>query len=74
MAKWYKVIAFASNPGAYEKTSINYGKTLGRQEIYNDIKNPPKPDVGQTPGGGTGNFKEDLLQAFLKEGNHRGNF
>lgn len=72
MAKWYKVIAFASNPQAYEKTSINYGKTLGRQEVYNDIKNPPKPDVGQTPGGGTGNFKEDLLQAFLKEGQHRG--
>ncbi len=72
LAKWYKVIAFASNPQAYEKTSINYGKTLGRQEIYNDIKNPPKPDVGQTPGGGTGNFKQDLLQAFLKEGQHRG--
>lgn len=72
MAKWYKVIAFASNPQAYEKTSINYGKTLGRQEIYNDIKNPPKPDVGQTPGGGTGNFKEDLLNEFLKSGQHRG--
>lgn len=72
MAKWYKVVAFASNPSAYEKTLINHGKTNGRQEIYNDIKNPPKPDVGQTPGGGTGNPKEDLLNEFLKSGVHRG--
>lgn len=72
LAKWYKVIAFAENMDAYDRTSINHGKTIGRKEVFEELKNPPKPEVGQVPGGGTGDFRTDILNEFAKNGVHRG--
>ena len=72
LQKWYKVLAYSENMQAWERSVMNYGKTVGRQEVFNEIKNPPKPEVGNVPGGPTGSFKDDLLNAFLHEGVKRG--
>lgn len=72
LAKWYKVIAFAENMDMYDRTSINHGKTIGRKEVFEELKNPPKPEVGSVPGGGTGDFRTDILNEFAKNGVHRG--
>jgi hypothetical protein len=72
LQKWYKAVAYAQNMQAFERAVINYGKTIGRQEVFNEIKNPPKPEVGSVPGGPTGKFKDDLLSAFATEGISRG--
>lgn len=70
--KWYKALAFVNNMEAYEKTIWDSARSEGKKEMFNEIKNPAKPDVGQVPGGGTGNFNADLLQAFLEKGVRRG--
>ncbi len=70
--KWFKVVAYANNMNSFERAAINYGKTIGRQETFNEIRNPPKPTVGQVPGTPTGNAKDDLLAEFLNSGVHRG--
>ena len=70
--KWYKALAFVNNMEAYERTIWDAARSEGKKEVFNEIKNPAKPDVGQVPGGGTGDFKADLLQAFLEGGIRRG--
>lgn len=70
--KWYKTLAFVNNMEAYEKTIWDSARAEGKREMFDEIKNPTKPDVGRVPGGGTGDFKADLLQAFLEGGMHRG--
>ena len=72
LARWYKVIAFSENIDLYDKTIINHGKTLGKQDVFAEIKNPPKPEAGKSPGGGTGDFRTDLLKEFAARGVHRG--
>jgi hypothetical protein len=70
--KWYKALAFVNNMEAYEKTIWDAARAEGKKEMFSEIKNPAKPDVGQVPGGGTGDFGSDLLQAFLEKGVRRG--
>lgn len=67
-AKWYKTVAYSQNPEQFEKSLINYGKTLGRQEVTKEIKNPSlgkNPDVATESGG---DFKTGLLAAFAERG------
>lgn len=70
--KWYKTLAFVNNMEAYEKTIWDSARAEGKREMFDEIKNPAKPDVGRVPGGGTGDFNADLLQAFLENGVRRG--
>lgn len=68
LAKWYRTVAYSQNPEQFEKSLINYGKTLGRQEVTKEIKNPT---IGKTPDVATeyeGDFKSGLLRAFAEKG------
>lgn len=67
-AKWYKTSAYAQNPEQFERSLINYGKTLGREEITKEIKNPSTNTVGDIPTEGSGDFTTGLLQAFASRG------
>lgn len=67
-AKWYKTVAYSQNPELFEKSLINYGKTLGRSEVTKEIKNPSSSSVGDVPTESTGDFKSGLLQAFATRG------
>lgn len=67
-AKWYKTAAYANNQEMFEKSLINYGKTLGREEIAKEIKNPSTNVVGDVPTESSGDFTSGLLQAFANRG------
>jgi hypothetical protein len=67
-AKWYKTAAYSQNPEMFEKSLINYGKTLGRSEVTKEIKNPSTAPVGDVPTESSGDFTSGLLQAFLNRG------
>lgn len=67
-AKWYKTAAYSQNPELFEKSLINYGKTLGRSEVTKEIKNPSTAPVGDTPTEGAVDFTTGLLQAFANRG------
>jgi hypothetical protein len=67
-AKWYKTVAYSQNPELFERSLINYGKTLGRSEVTKEIKNPITSPVGDVPTEGNGDFKTGLLQAFATRG------
>jgi hypothetical protein len=67
-AKWYKTVAYSQNPELFERSLINYGKTLGRSEVTKEIKNPITSPVGDVPTEGNGDFKTGLLQAFAMRG------
>lgn len=67
-ARWYKTAAYSQNPEMFEKSLINYGKTLGRSEVTKEIKNPSTAPVGDVPTESSGDFTTGLLQAFLNRG------
>ena len=67
-AKWYKTAAYSQNPELFERSLINYGKTLGRAEVTKEIKNPSNSQVGDVPTEGSGDFRTGLLQAFATRG------
>lgn len=66
--KWYKTVAYSQNPELFEKSLINYGKTLGRSEVTKEIKNPSNASIGEVPTEGSGDFRTGLLQAFANRG------
>lgn len=67
-SKWYKTVAYSQNPELFEKALINYGKTLGREEVTKEIKNPSTNIVGDVPTESTSDFATGLLQAFASRG------
>jgi hypothetical protein len=67
-AKWYKTAAYSQDPEMFERSLINYGKTLGRSEVTKEIKNPSSSQVGDVPTEGSGDFRTGLLQAFAARG------
>jgi hypothetical protein len=66
--RWYKTAAYSQNPEMFEKSLINYGKTLGRSEVTKEIKNPSTASVGDVPTESSGDFMTGLLQAFANRG------
>lgn len=68
LGRWYKTAAYSQNPELFERSLINYGKTLGREEITKDLKNPSISKVGDVPTEYEGDFKSGLLQAFADRG------
>lgn len=69
--KWYRTAAYSQNPELFERSLINYGKSLGRLEINKEIKNPSSPNVGDVPTEASGDFRSGLLQAFASKGIHK---
>jgi len=67
-AKWYKTVAYSQNQELFEKSLINHGKALGRQEVTKEIKNPSSNKVGDVPTEYSGDFNTGLLQAFAEKG------
>jgi hypothetical protein len=67
-SRWYKTAAYSKNPEMFEKSLINYGKTLGRSEVTKEIKNPSTAPVGDVPTESSGDFMSGLLQAFATRG------
>jgi hypothetical protein len=67
-ARWYKTAAYSQNPELFEKSLINYGKTLGRTEVTKEIKNPSTSSVSDVPTESSGDFTTGLLQAFANRG------
>ena len=70
-AKWYKTAAYSQNPEQFERSLINFGKALGRQEVTKDIKNPSMPLGGDIPTEASGDFMTGLLKAFETRGIHK---
>lgn len=66
--RWYKTAAYSQNPEMFEKSLINYGKTLGRSEVTKEIKNPSTASVGDVPTESSGDFMTGLLHAFATRG------
>lgn len=67
-SKWYKALAYSQNPEVFEKSLINHGKALGREEITKEIKNPSNGTPKDVATEYTGDFASGLLQAFAEKG------
>lgn len=70
-ARWYKTAAYSQNPELFEKSLINYGKAIGRNEVTKEIKNPSTSPVNEVPTESSGDFSTGLLQAFANRGIHK---
>lgn len=62
--KWYRAIAYASNPEKFEEVLIKHGQTLGTESVVKEIKNP---ELSKNPAGGGGG-QESILEAFANRG------
>lgn len=67
-ARWYKTAAYSQNPELFEKALVNFGKTIGREEVTRELKNPSNTSVGDVPTESSGDFRTGLLQAFASRG------
>jgi hypothetical protein len=41
--KWYRVLAYASDPEVYDSSLIAHGQEIGQEKVVKDLKNPTKP-------------------------------
>ena len=41
--KWYRVLAYASDPEVYDSSLIAHGQEIGQEKVVSDLKNPTKP-------------------------------
>jgi hypothetical protein len=70
LAKFAKVAQYASDPESFEKRLIEYGKSLGKSDVLDDIENPteirtPKRD---TPDGSpTGDWRDEFFAELKKQ-------
>ena len=69
--KWYKAAAYSLNQEQFERSLINYGKSLGRDELSKEIKNPSAAVVPDVPTETGGDFTTGLLNAFASRGVHK---
>jgi len=70
--KFYKVAAYAQNMETFEKSLITHGKSIGKTEVLDAIKNKKAPDSdgGSTPAADEGDSRIGLLKAFASKGVH----
>ena len=67
-SKWASVVEFARNPQAVLKAVLDQGKTLARAEIEAELKNSKLPSATPQTASAPGDFKSQLLQAFVERG------
>ena len=65
LERWYRVLAYASNPAAFEKSLVAHGKSLGEELVTQELKNPSIPVREKPTEASSGDFKTQLLNAFL---------
>ena len=41
--KWYRVLAYATDPEVYDSSLISHGQELGQEKVVSDLKNPTNP-------------------------------
>ena len=41
--KWYRVLAYATDPEVYDSSLISHGQELGQEKVVADLKNPTAP-------------------------------
>tara|TARA_R110002050_G_scaffold193543_2_gene328567 strand:+ start:6459 stop:7610 length:1152 start_codon:yes stop_codon:yes gene_type:complete len=46
--KWYRVLAYATDPDVYDSSLISHGQELGQEKVVSDLKNPSKPTKAQS--------------------------
>jgi len=65
--KWSDVVAYAQNPDRMRQALVDFGKSLGRQELEAELKNPRVPNT--QPDKQTveySSFEEGLAKAFAQ--------
>lgn len=67
-AKWAEVMAYATNPSKFRKSLVDFGRSLERKAIEDELKNTSLPRQESNKGATTGDDKEDLLNAFVTKG------
>lgn len=66
--KWAEVMAYATNPQKFRKSLVDFGRSLERKSVEDELKNTKLPRQDASPSTSTGDEKEDLLNAFLAKG------
>ena len=64
--KWYRVLSYAQDPQAFEKSLIAHGRTLGEKRVAKELKNPSKPVKEQPSTTPDGSNPMQILEAFAK--------
>lgn len=64
--KWIDVAAYAQNPDQMRQSWVDFGKSLGRKELEQDLKNPSSSNP-QPQNQGYSSFEEGLVNAFAQK-------
>lgn len=64
--KWIDVAAYAQNPDQMRQSWVDFGKSLGRKELEQDLKNPSTSNP-QPQNQGYSSFEEGLANEFAKK-------
>ena len=63
--RYAKTLAFSKDPSAYEKRLIEYGKSLGKGDVLDELENPTEvqtPNRKQPGASGSGDWREEFFQ------------
>jgi hypothetical protein len=66
--KWAEVMAYATNPQKFRKSLVDYGRSLERKSMEDELKNTKLPRQEASKSSSTGDDREDLLNAFVTKG------
>jgi len=64
--KWYRVLAYASDPDVYDSSLISHGQEIGQEKVVSDLKNPTKPTKAQQNYKASSNPLEGLMGALSR--------
>lgn len=67
-SKWAEVMAYATNPQKFRKSLVDYGRSLERKSMEEELKNTKLPRQEASKSGSSGDEREDLLNAFVNKG------
>jgi hypothetical protein len=67
-AKWAEVMAYATNPQKFRKSLVDFGRSLERKSVEDELKNTKLPRQESSKQNSSGDDREDLLNAFVSKG------
>lgn len=67
-AKWAEVMAYATNPQKFRRSLVDFGRSLERKAMEDELKNTKLPKQEAPKSGSSGDDREDLLNAFVNKG------